>query len=46
MDDLNSNVKRFANDTSLFTIVHDVNSSATELDDQMIRNDDQKKNKN
>ena len=36
-DDLSSNVKLFADDTSLFSVVHDVNASAREL------NDDQKK---
>ena len=30
-DGLSSNVKRFANDTSLFSVVHNVNASAREL---------------
>ena len=31
----NSNVKLFADDTSLFSVVHDVNASARELNDDL-----------
>ena len=34
-DDLSSNVKLFADDTSLFSVVHDVNASARELNDDL-----------
>ena len=34
-DDLYSNVKIFADDTSLFSVVHDVNASARELNDDL-----------
>ena len=34
-DDLSSNVKLFADDTSLFSIVHDVNTSARESNDDL-----------
>ena len=34
-DDLSSNVKLFTNDTSFFSVVHDVNASATELNDDL-----------
>ena len=36
-DDLSSNVKRFAYDTSLFSVVHNVNASARELNDDLKR---------
>ena len=34
-DDLSSNVKLFADDTSLFSVVHDVNASARELNNDL-----------
>ena len=34
-DDLSSNVKLFADSTSLFSVVHDVNASARELNDDL-----------
>ena len=34
-DDLSSNVTLFADDTSLFSVVHDVNASARELNDDL-----------
>ena len=34
-DDLSSNVKLFADDTSLFSVVHNVNASARELNDDL-----------
>ena len=34
-DILNSNWKLFANDTSLFSVVHDVNISSKELNDDL-----------
>ena len=34
-DNLTSNAKLFADDTSLFSVVHDVNTSAKELNDDM-----------
>ena len=34
-DDLSSNVKLLADDTSLFTVVHDVNAFARELNDDL-----------
>ena len=34
-DDLSSNIKLFADDTSLFSVVHDVNASARELNDDL-----------
>ena len=34
-DHLSSNVKPFADDTSLFSVVHDVNPSARELNDDL-----------
>ena len=33
--DLSSDVKLFADDTSLFSVVHDVNASARELNDDL-----------
>ena len=33
-DNLTSNAKLFADDTSLFSVVHDVNTFAKELNDQ------------
>ena len=35
MDHLSSNVKRFPDDTSLFSVVHDVNASARDLYDDL-----------
>ena len=35
LDNLTSNAKLFADDTSLFSVVHDVNTSAKELDDDL-----------
>ena len=34
-DDLSSNVKLFADDASLFSVVHDVNAAARELNDDL-----------
>ena len=34
-DDFSSNVKLFGDDTSLFSVVHDVNVSAKELNDDL-----------
>ena len=34
-DNLISNAKLFADDTSLFSVVHDVNTSAKELNDDL-----------
>ena len=34
-DNLTSNAKHFADDTSLFSVVHDVNTSAKELNDDL-----------
>ena len=34
-DNLTSNAKLFADDTSLFSVVHDVNTSAKKLNDDM-----------
>ena len=34
-DDLSSYVKLFADDTSLFSVVHDINASARELNDDL-----------
>ena len=34
-DNLTSNAKLFADDTSLFSVVHDVNTSAKELNDDL-----------
>ena len=34
-DNLSSNVKLFANETSLFSVTHDVNISAVELNDDL-----------
>ena len=34
-DDLSSNVKLFADDTSLFSVVHDVNASARKINDDL-----------
>ena len=34
-DGLSSNVKRFADDTSLFSVVHDIHSSASELNKEL-----------
>ena len=34
-DNLSSNVKLFADDTSLFSVTHDVNASARELNDDL-----------
>ena len=34
-DNLTSNAKLFADDTSLFSVVHDVNTSAKELNDHL-----------
>ena len=34
-DDLSSNVKLFTDDSSLFSVVHDVNAPARELNDNM-----------
>ena len=34
-DNLTSNAKLFADDTSLFLVVHDVNTSAKELNDDL-----------
>ena len=34
-DNLTSNAKLFADDTSIFSVVHDVNTSAKELNDDL-----------
>ena len=34
-DDLTSNAKLFADDTSLFSVIHDVNTSANELNNEL-----------
>ena len=34
-DDLSSNIKLFADDTSLFSVVHDVNASARKINDDL-----------
>ena len=34
-DNLSSNAKLFADDTSLFSVVHDVNTSAKQLNDDL-----------
>ena len=39
-DNLISNAKPFADDTSLFSVVHDVNTSAKELNDDLKKVDD------
>ena len=39
-DNLTSNAKLFADDTSLFSVVHDVNTSAKELNDDLKKADD------
>ena len=39
-DNLTSNAKHFAADTSLFSVVHDVNTSAKELDDDLKKAND------
>ena len=36
-DNLSSNVKLFADDTSLFSVIHDINISAGELNDGLIK---------
>ena len=38
-DNLSSNVKLFADDTSLFLVVHDINASARELNDELKKTD-------
>ena len=35
LDNLNSNVKLFADDTSLFSVAHDVNTFANKLNDDL-----------
>ena len=39
-DNLTSNAKRFADDTSLFSVVNDVNTSAKELNDDLKKDND------
>ena len=36
-DNLSSNVKLFADETSLFSVIHDINISAGELNDGLIK---------